>query len=190
MKPVFIFISAGDCGACKHFKNRWPDIQKSLKNLVTIKEIVVPSMHGEFPRDYPKDITEIEHWFPMLVMMHPKDLEDGIKNPNLKTRFVVYNGDTSGGYVRHTKAQRLTEDLIVGWVKDTAKKVIDGPPTYSQTGRQSTPPQKPKSVLPKEEKKSDTISKKYSVHDSIFVPTCERNANITPSIQNGGYSPF
>ena len=121
MKPVLIFLTAKDCGACKRFKKEWQSINKKIKNEVSeIKELELPSIQSDLPHDYPNEFKNMKTWFPMFILINPEDLKKSQDDPDIKTRFVVFNGDTSSGkleMVERSKLMNMYEDNVIrNWI--------------------------------------------------------------------------
>ena len=71
-KPVFVFVTADNCGYCSIFKERiWTELKNKLvsENRVDIVEINLPTT-GSKPDiiNYPKDLRRFIGWFPTLIL--------------------------------------------------------------------------------------------------------------------------
>jgi len=194
MKPVVVLITAGGCPHCNNLKAFWPKIQKTLGNQARFVDIVVPTLSDPFPDGYFDDLSKSRHWYPMIWVFKEGDYEKAMKNHSQKTRFEVFNGTTQDGKVTRKPAGsfvRPTEENIIHWIKGSLELVKTGGPNLATTMPKATPSSSKVKETPKEAVKEETEdSRPFTVHSSIFVPTCERQANITPTIQNGGYAPF
>jgi thiol-disulfide isomerase/thioredoxin len=184
-KPTVIIVTASNCGYCKSFRKTWDKVAKQASKIANFEEIPLDDVNSSrIPSSYSNDLASIRPWFPMLLMVNPTDLEAAKRDPNTKMRFVAFNGIAEDGAIKHKPTTERSEDNVVGWIKTNTQRVMNGPPTLQAS--RPPPARTPKIATPPIEEKK----KPFDVKASIFVQTCERNANITPSVRNGGYAPF
>jgi hypothetical protein len=161
-------------------------MKKNTKLGVLYDEIPLPDLGSTIPLEYSEDIAKTKPWFPMLLLVNTNDYKEAKSNHKHKMRFVAFNGDIEGGRMVHKPTMERNDENVTNWIKQNTPRVNSGPPTIPAA---RAPAPAPKAAAP-EEPRVVSRQKPFDVKASIFVQTCERNANITPSVRNGGYAPF
>lgn len=196
MKTTVILISAKGCRACSELSKIWPDIKKNLSKVVDFDPIPLQSLSESLPDNTPREILDMSSlWFPMIIIANTEDWNNAKVNRNINMRFAIMNTIVEDGNIVKKVTMHNTVENITNWVRSKISVVTNGPPLL-QKNKQITQSQT-QFNKPVEEKveRSNGVSKNvplkpFTVHDSMFIPTCNRNVNIVPTVQNGGYSPF
>jgi hypothetical protein len=131
MEPVFILISASDCGACTSFKLVWPSIKPKIEALgVTVVEINIPRKEEPLDDSWPNDLKRYQYrtWVPMMLLVDGGNWEAAKRNKAVRINAKILNGVFEDGAskpsIRH--GVRLNEREIVEWVKNNKDSLPKG----------------------------------------------------------------
>ena len=177
MKYTFVLVSAKECTFCKKVKAIWPEIKTKLKGIADIDDsIEIQKTSSQLPAWVPNNYRSHINWFPTMSLFPSKDwlTAKGDSGSNMKLRFKTFNAElTDKGTYKHVNNMQITVSDIVSWVRSSIAE-MDKPPA-PQLPLSRGPEVKP----PQEYKDPKRV---FEVHSkSVFVPTCSRTANITPS---------
>lgn len=80
-KPVFVLVTAKNCGACAHFKQTWPSVKLELESLgqIRIIEIDVPSIGVHTGDNFPQDLNRWVGWYPSMLLFNGSSWDTGMK---------------------------------------------------------------------------------------------------------------
>jgi thiol-disulfide isomerase/thioredoxin len=122
-KPVFVIVTADNCGACVEFKKVWQDVKKNIQNLnlVTIVEISLKTRADLPPPNlYPVDIRRFIGWFPTFLLFTSQSWDDALQNSSKQLSGVIFNGRVNST----TRRVELTEtrigpssDNMIDWIR-------------------------------------------------------------------------
>lgn len=158
-KPVFIVVTAGNCGFCTRFKSEvWPTLKPKLVNSgrLSIVEIELETM-GEvksksFAERYPVDLRRYTTWFPTFILCTAASWENGdvIDGVVLNGEF-IYDHETQTeiiGSVSNEQLKEPNDSNITQWLSDNLRsnKFMNSEksqPKIILTDRRKTQGQKP-----------------------------------------------
>jgi hypothetical protein len=123
-KPVFLLVTADQCGYCTEFKNNiWPNLKKYLKkiDLVQVHHINFPSpspIHLAKSGKYHPDLGKFINWYPTM-MLFPYSLWS---NSNSVLKGDVMNGLFEKDMVKmNPPLKPYIEKNILEWLNSTLK---------------------------------------------------------------------
>ena len=151
------------------------------------ENIHVPNLSTPVPEHLPKEFVEMRHAYPIFLLVNGDDWENAKKNRNLQMRFAVMNHTVDNGTIVRKPTMHNTVDNIENWTRSKLPSVINGPPLLKKKAKEVSGES---SISKKTAEETVEEKRPFGIYDSMFVPTCNRNANIVPSVQNGGYAPF
>lgn len=157
-KPVFVKVTAADCGACKNLKGRWKPIRRSIEDLraVRIIEIQVPNMSAKVSdQGYPNDLQRYILWYPTFFLFRGDNWDEVMRSRGGKLDGVIFNGIV--GNAQPQQGYPMTAEGITNWIKKTLK---EDPRFSSSSIEKSRSPRDPRSSLYAHIQK-----------DNIYVPT-------------------
>jgi thiol-disulfide isomerase/thioredoxin len=193
-KPVFVIVTAQNCGHCHRFSNTYPQLADMIRNtgLVEVIELKLPSISSvPNPDIYPLDIQRYIKWYPTFILFPGRVWNHALTGKNNRLDGVVFNGRVFNDEVKHfnyipeTKnmAISLTPDNLIAWIRselDTPlfrnSESMDKLP-YGMSDQQKTIGLKP------------TNSKTIKNNEEIYiVPTsgsfCHRNKYRAKNVGN------
>jgi len=145
-KPVFVKVTAGDCGACKNFQGRWKSIRKAIEDLraVRIVEIQVKSMMGAKLTDlgYPADLQRYVSWYPTFFLFRGDNWDEAMRGRGGALDGVIFNGIV--GNPQPQQGFSMTAEGLTSWI---TKTLNEDPRFSSSSAEKSKSPRDPRSSL-------------------------------------------
>lgn len=113
-RPIFIFISAKNCGTCKSYLPQWPAAKSKISQIARVIEIELAKTSDQLPNNYPPGLKRFKQWFPMFLMVPASQWYKGDGKPEYFNA-VVFNGVDDGKDVKHSAV--LDYPGIPDWAK-------------------------------------------------------------------------
>lgn len=131
-QPIFIFVTAGNCGVCSAIKPMWADPETGIglrskidsTGVVDIIEIETPLMSKgrDIFDQYHPDLYRFIRWYPTFIMV----TAESWNNKSKKLEGIVFNGKMEDGdYVNDNGP--FSASYVYNWVMDNYNKLDDVP---------------------------------------------------------------
>lgn len=141
-RPVFVMVTAQNCGYCKALHERWAPIQKALLALgtVRIKELNIPDMRYSkvYEQGYPVDMQRYVSWYPTALLFPGDNWNEVMSKKATTLRGRIMNGKVEAPGRPVSDQYSITADGITSWIKDTLAD-----PTFLVGGESKSPPPTP-----------------------------------------------
>lgn len=123
-RPVFVVITAENCGHCKSFKNGpWPDTKAALESMGTVRvvHIELAAMGDALPPQYPSTLQTYIRGFPTLLLVSGESWNRALQSGG-PLDYQVFGTDAIGkrGTYSRDKAG------IISWINNAVPRLSQG----------------------------------------------------------------
>lgn len=158
-KPVFVLLTASNCGHCRTFKeNIWPGLKSNLLQTgqVRVEQVEIQDMGAPvIPSSMPGGLITYAKWYPMILLVPGSAWDEGLSDKRRLTdlRAIVFNATKSNGRLVANESRERNAGSIFQWAMDNL-------PALGQRNVIPTPatPPKPAIATPPKPASGDTCN--------------------------------